>query len=91
MNELVSLFEQDYKIEIIDRRTPQQISKFGAIKNSIKENRVSLIKEQIKSDYFMIVVVNDLQLASQLVFESVPKVISLIFYDKVPEKLLEKN
>jgi hypothetical protein len=89
MAELLSLINCNHKIEIIDRRTPEQISKFGSIKNSIKDSQVSSIKEQIGTDYYMIVVINDLQLASQLVFELIPKVMSLIYYDQIPNQLLE--
>ncbi|XP_074604757.1 TBC domain-containing protein kinase-like protein isoform X2 [Brevipalpus obovatus] len=85
--DLVDLYESGERVYIVDRRSEEEVLSHGMFKESIRECEIDLIKSCLKDDYYLVAVINDLPLASQLVLESVPRVVSILLDFKIPRSM----
>ena len=85
--DLVDLYESGQRVYIVDHRSEEEVLSNGMFKDSIQEREIDSIKANLKDDYYLVAVINDLPLATQLVLESVPRVVSIQLNLKVPRSM----
>lgn len=85
---MISTYESGQKVFIIDRRSEEDIAIYGPIENALRECEIDVIKKHLTDEYYLVAVINDLPLASQLVLESISRVVSVIVDKKIPRSML---
>lgn len=78
------------KVVIIDMRSAEYLAAYGSIKGAIVGfGGKSYIKEVIPANYNLLVIVNDVQLGTDLVRDNVTRVCNLICNEMIPKQLME--
>ena len=78
------------KVVIIDMRSAEFLAAYGSIKGAtVGFGGKSCIKEVIPPSYNLLVIVNDVQLGTDLVRDNVLRVCNLICNEAIPKQLTE--
>lgn len=78
------------KVVVIDMRSAEFLAAYGSIKGAIVGfGGKNYIKEVIPANYNLLVIVNDVQLGTDLVRDNVTRVCNLICNEMIPKQLME--